>query len=432
MPSTSPLQLSDFRPELIMVERMVVLAALLVHAATGVAQKVPARPQLPATADTNDARAYHALGAALLPTDPDRAADAFHWATRIDPALAESYYGRYVAFLLHDPRRLWLYDAGVKRVVDSREIQRLDSLFARAVILNPAVPLRYGRLLAIGSMKQAVEEYNAKQHCTMSPGLVQEATSKSCAKLTYRDEAQLNSAFDRSVSGAPHGDAIRARMYQADGDYSSATAAWALAIGRAKNRPEFRAARGRLYLQIGQSDSAIADFRQALKELRTRDKKDFVAFYSSKAMLEFTLGLAHQQARDDASAREAFGRALQEDLAFYPAHVRLGYLALDQHDTTTALSELDLAMQLRPDDGLVRDQYGYALYEAGKTGAAIEQLKKALELEPYFALPWKHLGDAYLRAGRAADASHAYRSFLSMARREDPLRAEAQKHLAVP
>jgi len=53
-------------------------------------------------------------------------------------------------------------------------------------------------------------------------------------------------------------------------------------------------------------------------------------------------------------AREAYGRALQEDIAFYPAHVRLGLLALNAKDTSTAISELDLAAQVAGTEPYVR------------------------------------------------------------------------------
>jgi len=72
------------------------LGAALLVCVTSVcgAQQPLSRPRISASADTNDARAYYAAGVAALQKDPKKAADAFQWATLIDPGYAETYYGR--------------------------------------------------------------------------------------------------------------------------------------------------------------------------------------------------------------------------------------------------------------------------------------------------------------------------------------------------
>ena len=62
--------------------------------------------------------------------------------------------------------------------------------------------------------------------------------------------------------------------------------------------------------------------------------------YESKALLEHSIGLVQQRLGNKSAAKEAFGRALQEDLSYFPAHVQLAYLALDGKDTTTLESQL--------------------------------------------------------------------------------------------
>src|SRR5207237_8276038 len=110
-----------------------------------------------------------------------------------------------------------------------------------------------------------------------------------------------------------------------------------------------------------QPDSALSELTQAVDELRKTDKKDLVYVYESKALVEHSIGLVQQRLGDKAAAKEAFGRALQEDLSYFPAHVQLGYIALEAKDTTTALSEMDLAVQIRADDAPLRSLYGYTL-----------------------------------------------------------------------
>ena len=100
-------------------------------------EKEPKRPRLEAGADTNDAAAYYEFGRSQLKRDPDAAADAFYWASRLNPGAAEPYYGRRVALLLTDPRRLDRYWSGDRRTVNSDEIKRIDSLQLRALEINP-------------------------------------------------------------------------------------------------------------------------------------------------------------------------------------------------------------------------------------------------------------------------------------------------------
>jgi hypothetical protein len=50
-----------------------------------------------------------------------------------------------------------------------------------------------------------------------------------------------------------------------------------------------------------------------------------VYFYDSKALFEHTIGMLLEQENDFAGAREAYARALQEDLAFYRPTSGLGY-----------------------------------------------------------------------------------------------------------
>lgn len=385
------------------------VAALSVLASAALAQKIPKRPRLAASADTNDAQTYYQVGNAVIENDPRMAADAFYWSTRIDPSFADAYYGRRAAVLLSDTRVLAAYDQGQRNIIQSADMQRLDSLMSRAFMLNPILPLRYERLLAYGSIKGYFEQRYGR--------------------LSGEDEFELKQYFAEFLRNPSVSGSYRARMEQADGNYNMALDLWAFAIKNAKRKADYRIARGRLFLQLARNDSALSELTQALNELRTLDKKDFVVFYNSKAMVETTIGVAQQQLSNVDSAREAFNRALQEDLSYYPAHVKLGLLALDHHDTTTALSELELASQLRPDDGLLHDQYGFVLLSVGKSDVAAEQFTKAAELEPFFALPRRHLGEAMERLGKKSEAATAYRAFLSLAPRNDPMRGEVEHRL---
>ncbi len=391
-----------------MLKRVLIAAGIALLASdTGHAQKAPKRPRLPEYADTNNARAYHVFGDMQLMRDPKQAADAYYWATRLNPMSAESYYNRRIALLLANPRRLAQYWRGVRSVVQSSEMQFIDSLYWRSLMINPALPQRHHRELMLAVVRTNIESGGGQ----ISPG-------------------ELDFAFRQYLAEAIRADELRASMAQSDGNNTRALDLYASAARQNPKDADIRISRGRLFLQIGKADSAVAELTQALDLLQKQDKKEFIAYYNSKAMLQTSIGLAHQQLGDAAAAKEAFSRALQEDLAYYPAHVNLGFLALDQKDTTTAITELDLAVQLRADDGALRDQYGFVLLQAGKPDAALEQFKKAAELEPFYALPHRHIGEAYEKASDTKSAVEAYRLFLARSWREDPNREAVEKRLA--
>jgi tetratricopeptide (TPR) repeat protein len=187
--------------------------------------------------------------------------------------------------------------------------------------------------------------------------------------------------------------------------------------------------RGRLFFQLGQPDSALSELTLAVDELRKRDAKDLVYVYQSKALFEHSIGLVYERLGDPAKAREAYGRALQEDLGYSPAHVRLGYMAIDSKDTAAALSEFDLAVQLRPQDSALRFQYGYLLGEAGNDADAEVQLRKALELNAWYAASHYALGRVHERRGKAVEAAQSFKNFLALASRNDLRRADALKRI---
>ena len=389
---------------------LLALAALaLVTASAADAQKTPKRPRLAAGADTNDARVLADYGNFILRRDAAAAADAFYWATRIDPALADAYYGRYVALHIVQPRRLSSYWSGTRSVVQNKEVQRIDSLFSYALMLNPVVIQRHERAMVIAVIKGNIE-------------------SSGGPSLSASQEFSLEQELDYYIKEWAAGS--RARMAYAEGRYNEALDLYGKAIKDTKKPADYRAARGRLFLQLGKADSAISELTLALDELRKRDKKDFVYIYNSKALLELTQGIAHEQAADTAAARKAYGRALEEDLSYFPAHVRLGFLSATAGDTTTAISEFELAVQIRSDDGLLRHQYGSVLKGAGKHKEAVEQFDKAIELEPWFAMPYRLRGESLEKLGKTDEAKASYRKYLELASQRAPGRDEVQARIA--
>jgi tetratricopeptide (TPR) repeat protein len=388
----------------------IVVAAMLAAASTTLSaqrDKEPKRPKMPAQADTNDAHAYYSFAIEQLGHDDERAADALYWATRLEPTWADAFYARRIALLLTDRRRLVQYWSGDRRTVQSDEIRRIDSLFYHALTLNPFVPQRLDRQL----LDAVIDEISKKY---------EQAGAGNSGEIRYY--------IEREIGSWPA--AERAWLAYGDGRYQDALHYYADAIKSDKRNGPLHVDRARVFANMGQSDSALAELTAAIEDLRKRDKKDLIYVYQSKALTEHSIGVLESRLGHTAAAKEAYGRALQEDLAYYPAHVELAMLAIEAKDTTNALTEMDLAVQLHPDDAAARYLYGFTLAGAGKLADAETQLRKAAELNAVYAGPHFELGRVLEAGGRKADAVAEYRSFLARAARNDVRRREAESHLA--
>jgi tetratricopeptide (TPR) repeat protein len=360
----------------------------------------PKRPGLPDGVDRNDPWAYYRMGLASVQKDPDKAADAFYWAARLNPVWAEPFYGRRVALLLSDPRRLMRYFSGDKGEIRSKESLAIDSLYRHALTLNPFLGPQMDHMF-IESM-------------------IQEISSRASGSGR---SSELAWEMEKAVSNGPP--EWRASVAYGQGRYFEALTLYGEALQHARMKAGILAERGRLFYQVGLHDSSLVSLTQALAEMRKADKNDLVFLYQSKALMEERIGMIEHVKGDKAAAREAFGRALQEDLSYYPAHVQLAYLALEGGDTAIVMNEMDLAVQISPNDAGIRYQYGYALGSLNKLKEAEVQLKKAIELDPDFAAPHFVLADVFQAQTRKAEALKEFRTFLSLASLRDPRRDEA-------
>jgi tetratricopeptide (TPR) repeat protein len=387
---------------------LVITVGLAIAAGLASAQPArhPDRPVLPDGADRNDPWTYYRIGQSSLSREPEKAADAFYWAGRLNPVWAEAFYGRRIALLLNDRRRLTRYWRGDKGAV--RETMGIDSLYLYALTLNPFLGPNLDHLI----LDAVIDEYS-RQYANSS--------GASPSEIAYEVQKYVR-------MGPPEWQAV---MAYRDGRYNDALAQYAKAIPRSKQKGALLAERGRLFYQMGQHDSALVNLTQALAEMRKLDKDDLVFFYQSKALMEERIGMIERVKGNKAAAREAFGRALQEDLSYFPAHLQLAYLGLEGGDTATVLNEMDLAVQISPDDPGIRYQYGYSLGLLNKLKEAEVQLKKAIELDSDFAAPHFVLGDVYQASKRRPEAIKEFEAFLALAAKNDTRRDEADQMAAI-
>jgi Tfp pilus assembly protein PilF len=130
-------------------------------------------------------------------------------------------------------------------------------------------------------------------------------------------------------------------------------------------------------------------------------------------MLEYMIAAAHQAAGRRAPAREALGRALTEDLAFYMAHARLGEIAMAEGKLEEAVGEFTLARDLAPTDAVMHERLGEALVQVKRYAEAEAPLREAMRLEPRWIKPRYQLGLAFVGAERWADAATAFEEYIA-------------------
>ena len=348
------------------------------------------RPKSREIADTNDAQAYYAIGLRDFRDDPGSAADAFYWAARLNPGWADPLYARRAAVLSSKQTLLNAIMTNNRR--NRPELRSLDSLLARAYMLNPFLYRRLDQQLFLNFLTNG----------------------------DRRAQAELN--YEINVAISQSRPSMQAWYAYSQGNFERALQQYARAIESEKETADLHLERARILGMRNQVEPAVAEFQLALDELRQKDEKSLVVLYDSKALAEFSVATLLEGAGQTQQAKEAYGRALQEDLAYYPAHMRLGLLAMSQGDTTAALSELAMAAEIATSDPFVHYMNGWALGKAKHTTEAIAELTKATELEPYYALPNLILGAQYEALEKAPEALAAYDRFLKTTSASDPQR----------
>jgi tetratricopeptide (TPR) repeat protein len=375
----------------------------------------PPRPPLPAAADTNDASAYYNLGLSLIDREPAAAASAFYWASRINPGWADPLYARRAAILLSDKPRLLDYWNGVRRVERLPEMRHADSLYDRAVVMDPFLYRRFDKQVFTGYLSASATRW----------------LERNGASQGGANQAEINSWILQYMQQAPA--SMRAWSAYNDGRFADALTHYDRAIREARrDKWGLYADRSRVAYLMGADSVALADMGRAVADWKKDEEKDddVVWLYRSKALLEHSMGLIHERMRNLDAAREAYGRALQEDLSYYPAHTALARMALTAGDTATAISEMDLAVQIRGDSPRLRTEYGVVLAGGRRYQEAVEQFKKAVELEPMYALPYFYLARIYDGSGMTQEATESYQAYVDHAAQREPQVPGARARLA--
>ncbi|MBK5187251.1 MAG: tetratricopeptide repeat protein [Gemmatimonadaceae bacterium] len=376
----------------------------------------PTRPRLDAGADTNDARSYYQYGVRMLDTKPEESSRAFYWVSRIDPTSAEALYAMRASALLEMTASgvFDYYDYSAKK--RKPEYLALDSLLYRAYTINPFL---YRNL--DGSLMRRLIEAEFHNEDPSADG-----AEVNLATLNYMQQSR-HTAWQSYVMGR-FPEALE--LYGKQLKTLEQTKSKRNTREHEDDASEIHAERSRIFYLMGNMDSALTEMNAAMAGLRQRDEKETVILYESKAMYDQSLGMIHEKAMHPDLAREAYAHALEEDLSYFTAHTRMAMLQLSQGDTASALTEMDLAAQLQPNDPVLRYSYALVLIRARRDGEAATQLTKSVQADPYFAAPHLLLARMADVEQYTDDAVKEYQQFLSLAPKSDPQAATARTRLA--
>jgi tetratricopeptide (TPR) repeat protein len=154
------------------------------------------------------------------------------------------------------------------------------------------------------------------------------------------------------------------------------------------------------------SDAALA-YDKAIARVSRPASSDWVLFYDR--------GVAEERSHQWQKAEADFHHALElsPDQPFVLNY--LGYSWADMgHHLPEARQMIQRAAERRPNDGAITDSLGWVLYRQGDAKGAVTALEHAVELEPEDSTINGHLGDAYLAAGRKIEAQYQWRRALTL------------------
>lgn len=199
------------------------------------------------------------------------------------------------------------------------------------------------------------------------------------------------------------------RLRFTQGRYPEAVSAFRASGDRDPKFPDAAYNLGVALLQAGKEDEARDAYRRAL-DLNPR----FIKALNGLAVLS----VRH---KDYPEALRLLGEAEKADSADFETQYNMGSVFLETEKSREAVDHFRRAIELRKDNGEIRNNYGRALIGLGRNREAEEQLKEAVRLSPKLAEPHLNLGILCENEKRFAEAEAEFMKAHEM----DPRLAEA-------
>ncbi|HUK16785.1 MAG TPA: tetratricopeptide repeat protein [Bryobacteraceae bacterium] len=157
---------------------------------------------------------------------------------------------------------------------------------------------------------------------------------------------------------------------------------------------------GSVLVENGERAESLAQLREAVQLL------------PKSAEAHNALGEAYDTFGDTAAARPEFERAVELDPRHAQAQANLGAVLLQQNEPQAAMPHLDQAIRLfgrKPDAAYPHYLRSKIYNDQGDTARTASELEQAVELRPDFAEAWSDLGSARKSLSDEAGALSAFR-----------------------
>ena len=162
-------------------------------------------------------------------------------------------------------------------------------------------------------------------------------------------------------------------------------------------RPDALIAMGDLLRGKERFAEAVVAYDKAMARIGTVEPRHWALLYSR--------GIALERSKQWARAEADFLKALELNPDQPYVLNYLGYSWVEHGiNLDKALTMIETAVKLRPEDGYIVDSMGWVLFRLGRYEEAVPHLERAVELRPADPTINDHLGDAYWRVGRENEA----------------------------
>lgn len=304
-----------------------------------------------------------------------------------------------------------------KKGASEQALEVLD----QAIELSPAAlaPLEAkGRILmARKEHKKALKAFDELEARDEEQGVA----LKIEAYLAMQQGAKAVEQAQRLIAKRPwsaQGHLVLGSVYQSTGDLPSALGEAARAIKADPKSVEARLFLGKLYQLQKEYAKASAAYQDALK------------IKPDSPQAEFMLGALCDVTGRKKEAVARYRAILARSGNFAPALNNLAYLCADGYGAKEEALRLAIgAFRLRPGDAGVMDTVGYALLRNGRAAEAVSVLERAAALLPNDTTVSYHLGLAYHQVGDKVRSEQALRKALLLG--EGPDTKSARELLAL-
>lgn len=297
---------------------------------------------------------------------------------------------------------------------------------------------RIQTLLSLGKEQQAIEELRQIRSQSREPAKIDMAISKVLLRLGKIDEAQaLLKTLQEGLTASEASYMLGLIAFQVE-DFEQA-----ISYLSAIERDSTEYAEG-IYLQVrilrhmdqhARALTLLEDcltdpphrhpiFYALLSSLYQEQKRDDEALnvlidgtttFPDNEQLHFEHALLLERRGNHLEAVTS----MQKVLELQPDHPEalnfIGYTWADQNQhLDQAYEYIRKAVELKPENGYIRDSLGWVYYRLGNLEKAQNELLKALELEPEDPHIYDHLGDVYHSLGLLDEALNAYQKALEM------------------